>query len=51
LEKPLESYTIDGESWVYELDPRYLYKVAIRGTRRQTLFETTAIDEVQDVTI
>jgi hypothetical protein len=52
LIEPLESHTVDdGQSWVYELDAGSLYKVAIRGTDRKVLFETTAIDEVQDVTV
>jgi hypothetical protein len=50
LIKPLKSHAVD-DKWVYELDAGSLYKVAIRGTDRKALFETTAIDEVQDVTV
>jgi hypothetical protein len=51
MKAPLQSYPIDGGVWVTELDANLLYKVAIRGTDRKTLFETSATDEVQDVTV
>lgn len=49
--KPLASYQVDGAVWATELDANLLYKVAIRGTDRNKLFETSATDEVQDVTV
>lgn len=51
MKVPLDSHIVDGQPWIQELDAGSLYKVAIRGTNRKSLFETTAIDEVQDVTV
>jgi hypothetical protein len=52
MKVPLESRVIDaGGVWVQELDANLLYKVAVRGSERKRLFETSATDEVQDVTL
>lgn len=51
MKRPLDSHVIVGTPWIQELDAGSLYKVSIRGTDRKRLFETTAIDEVQDVTV
>jgi hypothetical protein len=51
MKKPLDSHLIDSQPWIQELDAGYLYKIAIQGTQRKFLFETTAIEEVQDVTV
>lgn len=51
MQKPLDVHVIDGAPWIQELDAGSLYKAAIRGTDRKVLFETVAVDEVQDVTL
>lgn len=49
--KPLASHLIEGGTWVQELDAGSLYKISIRDTNRKSLFETSAITEVQVVTV
>jgi hypothetical protein len=51
MKAPLQSHVINGQTWVQQLDANLLYKVAIRNTSRKCLFETSATDEVQDVTV
>lgn len=52
MQMPFDSHVVvDGQVWVQELDANLLYKVAIRDTARKCLFETTATDEVQDVSV
>jgi hypothetical protein len=51
MKVPLQSHAIDGGIWIQELDANLLYKVAVRDTDRKCLFETSATDEVQDVTV
>jgi hypothetical protein len=49
--KPMASHLIDRSTWIQELDAGSLYKISIQDTDRKSFFETSAIDEVQVVTV